>query len=61
MVWTYIAMYVPVYSNNAIPYKRNIWRTLYLLNEGKNRIDEILNWRSTLQQSISSCIAIGKL
>ena len=31
-----------------IPYKRNIWRTLYLANEGKNRIGERLNWRSTL-------------
>ena len=32
----------------VLPYKRNIWRTLYLANKGKNRIGEILNWRSTL-------------
>ena len=44
-----------------LPYKRNIWRTLYLANEDKNRIGEILNWRSTLQQSISAYIANGKL
>ena len=31
-----------------MPYKQNIWRTLYLANEGKNRIGERLNWRSTL-------------
>ena len=44
-----------------VPYKQNIWQTLYLANEGKNRIGEILNWRSTLQQSISTYIANGKL
>ena len=44
-----------------LPYKWNIWRTLYLVNEGKNRIGEILNWRSILQQSISACIANVKL
>ena len=46
-----------------LPYKRNIWRTLYLANEGKNRsrIGKMLNWRSTLQQSISAYIANGNL
>ena len=33
---------------HCIPYKRNIWRTLYLANEGKNRVGEKLNWRLTL-------------
>ena len=28
----------------GVPYKQNIWQTLYLANEGKNRF----NWRSTL-------------
>ena len=37
-----------------IPYKRNIWRTLYLTNEGKNRIGERLNWRSTLSVYIAN-------
>ena len=27
-----------------LPYKWNIWRTLYLANEGKNRIGVMLNW-----------------
>ena len=31
-----------------VPYKRNIWRTIYLANEGKNRIGKRLNWRLTL-------------
>ena len=48
------------YLCHDIPYKLNIWRTLYLANEGKNRIGEILNWRSTLQQSISACITNDK-
>ena len=29
---------------HEIPYKWNIWPTLYLANEGKNRIGERLNW-----------------
>ena len=42
------AHYANEINEYNIPYKQNIWRTLYLANEGKNRIGERLNWRSTI-------------
>ena len=33
---------------HQIRYKWNIWQTLYLANEGKNRIGERLNWQLIL-------------
>ena len=39
----YYSITIFVYEFCNVPYKRNIWQTLYLANEGKNRIGERLN------------------